>query len=236
MFVCRSLLLSLSEESLRLFQSSSEKRFSFFLFAFVLCFFFWFWWIQILPSIVCIPTCAVFPKKPLQEFSRKAIILYLQSQICPLLNGGHFSTEFKTKKKDSRILYDVVVILDFLLSIRRERERHHSAFTQRPVVFHHPTLTVTLKRHMCAKDMRPFEIVSESGFEHFCQNLLDISRKDKDHIDALISSSWSNDNFKTNSINGRRWEKANVQRLLWISSFWKDEDLPLDNCLRFSEA
>ena len=38
---------------------------------------------------------------------------------------------------------------------------------------------------MCAEDMRPFEIVTGSGFEHFCQTLLDIEWKNKDQIDAL---------------------------------------------------
>ena len=37
---------------------------------------------------------------------------------------------------------------------------------------------------MCVKDIRSFEIVAGSGFEHFCQTLLDIGRKSKDHIDA----------------------------------------------------
>jgi hypothetical protein len=35
---------------------------------------------------------------------------------------------------------------------------------------------------MCAEDIRPFEIVAGSGFEYFCQTLLDIGRKSKDYI------------------------------------------------------
>jgi Hermes transposase DNA-binding domain len=37
---------------------------------------------------------------------------------------------------------------------------------------------------MCAKDIRPFEIVKGAGFESFCQTLLDIGRKTKERIDA----------------------------------------------------
>ena len=37
---------------------------------------------------------------------------------------------------------------------------------------------------MCAKDIRPFEIVKGAGFESFCQTLLDIGRKSKERIDA----------------------------------------------------
>lgn len=37
---------------------------------------------------------------------------------------------------------------------------------------------------MCAKDIRPFEIVSGPGFESFCQTLLDIGRKNQDFINA----------------------------------------------------
>ena len=44
-------------------------------------------------------------------------------------------------------------------------------------------LTDSLAR-LCAQDMRPFEIVIGGGFEHLCQTLLDIGRKNKDRIEA----------------------------------------------------
>jgi hypothetical protein len=36
----------------------------------------------------------------------------------------------------------------------------------------------------CALDMRPFEIVNGSGFEQFCQTILDIGRRSSDRIEA----------------------------------------------------
>lgn len=57
-----------------------------------------------------------------------------------------------------------------------------STTTTSPVSADTKRLVSEALAQMCAEDMRPFEIVAGSGFEHFCQILLDIGRKSKDYI------------------------------------------------------
>ena len=90
---------------------------------------------------------------------------------------------------------------------------------------------------LCAEDMRPFEIVNGSGFEYFCQTLLEIGRKSKDRIDA--SSLLPDPTTVSRRIQSMaEGERLQISNTCYESFHFENVNIhPLKtNCLCFSEA
>ena len=125
----------------------------------------------------------MFRKSLLKILLQKLIMLFIQSLICVLLNGGLLLIRFVINKEIQWLLFSVVVACLYSPMIQEKSTHHQSVLMQRAVVQHNSnhsimsmfngstTFNVSAKTKrlvtealakMCAKDIRPFEIVAGS--------------------------------------------------------------------------